>query len=166
MGARADLQTTDGQGGPVEDARFVVFTLGGYEYGLPADNVNEVIRFVAVTPVPESPSWVLGVIDLRGRTIPVVDGRRRLGLPDREDWLAAAIVIVESGGVVSGLVVDAAVDMTTVGVETLESPPDVPSVPAVTAASRVAVSVVARVGERLILVLDPSIAHPEGDLGP
>ena len=65
---------TDGQGGPVEDARFVVFTLGGYEYGLPADNVDEVIRFVAVTPVPESPDWVLGVIDLRGRAIPVVDG--------------------------------------------------------------------------------------------
>jgi purine-binding chemotaxis protein CheW len=164
MGTSADVQTTDGPGGPVEDARFVVFTLGGYEYGLRADNVDEVIRFVAVTPVPESPEWVLGVIDLRGRTIPVVDGRRRLGLPEREDWLAAAIVVVASGGVVSGLVVDTAVDMTTVGVETLETAPDVPSVPAVEAASRVAVSVVARVGERLILVLDPSVASPEGDL--
>ena len=166
MGAQADLQTTDGQGGPLEDARFVVFTLGGYEYGLPADNVNEVIRFVAVTPVPEAPGWVLGVIDLRGKTIPVVDGRRRLGLPDREDWLGAAIVVVEAGGVLSGLVVDTAVDMTTVGIATLEPPPDVPSVPAVAAASRVEVSVVARVGERLILVLDPSVANPEGDLRP
>ncbi|HXY73331.1 MAG TPA: chemotaxis protein CheW [Actinomycetota bacterium] len=166
MGAPADLQTTDGSGGPVEDARFVVFTLGGYEYGLPADSVNEVIRFVAVTPVPESPRWVLGVIDLRGRTIPVVDGRRRLGLPDREDWLGAAIVVVESGGVVSGLVVDTAVDMTTVGIQTLEAAPEVPSVPAVAAASRVAVSVVVRVGERLILVLDPSVANPEGEPEP
>jgi len=165
MGARADLQATDGRGAPAEDARFVVFTLGGYEYGLPAEGVLEVIRFVAVTPVPEAPDWVLGVIDLRGRAIPVVDGRRRLGLPDREDWLGAAIVVVESRGVVSGLVVDTAIDMTTVGIQTLESPPDVPSVPAVAAPSRVQVTVVARVGERLILVLDPSIANPEGDLG-
>jgi len=164
MGARADLQTTDGQGGPAEDARFVVFSLGGYEYGLPADNVLEVTRFVAVTPVPESPHWVLGVIDLRGRAVPVVEGRRRLGLPERDDWLSPAIVIVERGGAVSGLVVDAAIDMTTVGPQTLEAPPEVPAVPAVAAASRIQVSAVVRVGERLILVLDPSVASPEGEV--
>jgi len=164
MSARADLQTTDGQGGPDEDARFVVFSLGGYEYGLAADNVLEVIRFVAVTPVPESPHWVLGVIDLRGRAVPVVEGRRRLGLPEREDWLSPAIVIVDRGGAVSGLVVDAAIDMTTVGRQMLEAPPEVPAVPAVAAASRIQVSAVARVGERLILVLDPSVAGPDGEV--
>ena len=78
-----------------DGAQFVVCGLAGQEYAIPAESVREVFRFAAVMPLPDSPPWVLGVIDVRGRVVPVVDGRRRLGLPEREDWLRAVVVLME-----------------------------------------------------------------------
>jgi purine-binding chemotaxis protein CheW len=60
-------------------ARFVSFRLDQRLYALPLDHVERALRMVAITPVPEAPPWVAGVIDLQGRVIPVVDLRQRFG---------------------------------------------------------------------------------------
>ena len=131
-----------------DGAQFVVCVLDGQEYAIPAEHVGEVFRFAAVMPLPDSPPWVLGVIDVRGRVIPVVDGRRRLGLPEREDWLRATIVLIEHEDV-SGFVVDEARDMVRIGSDVIE--------PARDAAGLFAVG---RVDGRMLLIIDPSLASP------
>jgi purine-binding chemotaxis protein CheW len=132
-----------------DGARFVVCMLAGQEYAIPAENVGEVFRFAAVMPLPESPPWVLGVIDVRGRVVPVVDGRRRLGLPERDDWLRAVIVLIEHE-TASGFVVDEARDMVTIGTGDIEP-----------AGDRAGVYAVGRLGDRLLLIVDPSVADPK-----
>jgi purine-binding chemotaxis protein CheW len=74
----------------------VVFRLQDRQYAFPLATVEEVLRMVAITEVPESPDWIAGVINLRGRTVPVVDLRTRLGLPPRAPSLDTAIVVTES----------------------------------------------------------------------
>lgn len=84
----------------------VVFSLDGRRYGLELDLVSRVIRAVAVTPLPQAPSIILGVIDLGGAVIPVVDIRRRFNLPPREIRLSDQLVIAAAGGMTVALLVD------------------------------------------------------------
>ncbi len=92
----------------------VVFQLAGQEFGLMADVVREIIRTRATTRVPNSPPCISGVINLRGRIIPVFDMRRRLKLPAAaaDDASASqAVMIVESEGNDAGLLVDMVSDV-------------------------------------------------------
>jgi purine-binding chemotaxis protein CheW len=91
--------------------RLVVVRLQGIEHALPVEHVVEVLRMVAITPLAEAPPWLLGVIDLRGRVIPVVDMRRRLGMPQREPDLSTPILVVRSRSVTAGLVADEVVEV-------------------------------------------------------
>jgi purine-binding chemotaxis protein CheW len=141
-------QSTEELSPSADGARFVVCTLDGQEYAIPAENVIEVFRYAAVMPLPDAPPWVLGVIDVRGRVVPVVDGRRRLGLPEREQWLRAVIVLIEHE-TVSGFVVDEARDMVAIGAADIEPTGDGGGIYAV-----------GRVGDRLLLIVDPSLADP------
>lgn len=124
----------------------LVFRLEGREHALPVEDVVEVLRMVAATPLPEAPPWVDGVINVRGRVIPLVDLRRRLGAPRREPDVSTPIIVVQAAETATGLVVDEVVELLVLGSEALASPAPV------TASS--AVAGVAREGDRLILVLD------------
>lgn len=87
---------------------YVVFRLGAEEYGLPVSTVNSIIRFEEATPVPRAPKSVLGVINLRGRIIPVVDLKMRFS---GEPFVAEAqsrIVVAEGASGLVGVAVDAA----------------------------------------------------------
>ena len=125
----------------------VLFRLGEADYALPLDRVVEVLRMVAITPVPESPRAVAGVIDLRGRVIPVLDLRRRLGMPDRAYDLRTPILVAEDERRVVGLVADEVVQMLPVPAEAIDGPETLGRPAA-------AVEAVARPGGRLVLVLD------------
>jgi purine-binding chemotaxis protein CheW len=138
--------------------RLLVFRLNGREHALPLEHVVEVFRVVAVTPLPEAPPWVCGVMDVRGRVIPVVDLRERLGMPAREPDLSTPIVVVETGGVAAGLVADEVVEVLALPGEAVE-PPD----PA--AGTARLVTSLARSGDRLVLVLDTeALCEGSGDL--
>ena len=115
----------------------VVFRLQGIEHAVPVGDVVEVVRMVAITPVAETPPWLSGVIDLRGRVIPVIDLRRRLGMVPREPDLSTPILVVEGNGVTAGLVADEVVEVLALAAEGPAAP-----------ASAI------RYGERLLLVLD------------
>ena len=127
--------------------QLVVLRLGDREYGLATEVVVQVLRMVAIRPVPESPPWIAGVVNLRGRTTPMVDLRSRLGLPARAPGPADHIVVVRSGDAALSLIVDAVLEVLEVGDGEVEPAADAAGPSGVIAA-------VARAGDRLILVLD------------
>ena len=123
----------------------LVFTVGSREYALPVEDVIEVVRMVAVTPLPDAPSSVMGVINMRGHVIPVIDLRSRLGFPAHEPDLSTPIVVVGWGEAAAGLVADGTSEVLTLRSDAVEA-----SHP-----SRAqAVSGMAHEGDRLILLLD------------
>lgn len=104
----------DGAAGPLEPGHvrleeYLTFALGGEEYAVPVDRVQEVLRPPPVTEVPRAPPHVLGVVTVRGRVVAVVDPRARLGLPAPADPHEDAwrLVIVDAGDGPCGLRVDA-----------------------------------------------------------
>ncbi len=85
----------------------VTFRLENETYGINVMQVQEVLRVTEIAPVPGAPDYVLGIINLRGNVVTVIDTRRRLGLPSREPDEATRIVIIETGKHVVGIMVDA-----------------------------------------------------------
>lgn len=87
---------------------FVVFRLGHEHYGLPIASVGSIIRYEPATSVPRAPQAVLGVINIRGRVIPVLDLGRRFGQDPFEPGPASRIIVAESRNGSLGIVVDSA----------------------------------------------------------
>jgi purine-binding chemotaxis protein CheW len=116
---RAEVDTRDDQGAYV---RVVILELDGRRYGLPIWQVVEMVRMVAVTPLPSSPDWVTGVINLRGQTIPVIDLRRRFGLEPEPYGLDTPLCIVRAFDRLMAVVPDAAVEVIEVHERALDEP--------------------------------------------
>jgi purine-binding chemotaxis protein CheW len=124
----------------------ILLRVAGSDYALPLGCVVEVVRMAALTPAPGGPGQVLGLLDLRGRVVPVMDLRTRLGQAEGESGLSTPICVVEAGGRAFGLVADAVTD-----VRPLSGPVERPE--GTPAGSPVAG--VTHVGGRLVSVLDP-----------
>jgi purine-binding chemotaxis protein CheW len=148
-----DAQQTSGAPpgeGPSTDV--LVLRLEAREYALPVHRVIEVVRMVAITPLPEAPPWVDGVVNLRGRVVPVIDLRARLGIPRRVPDLSTPIVMTVAESGAFGLVADELVEVLTLS-------PEGPDAGSEEAASSTAVTATARHGDRLILMLDADRLH-------
>jgi purine-binding chemotaxis protein CheW len=129
------------------DTWVLTFGLADREYAFPVGDVAEVVQMVAVTPLPEGLPWVVGMLNYRGRVVPVVDGRTRLGMP-RRDWnLSTPMIVVATGGRAAALVVDEALEVLALPAEAVEPAEDA-------AGPAASVSAIARHGRRLILLLD------------
>lgn len=87
--------------------QLVRFTLGGNFYALPVSEVTEVVRMVEVTPLPDAPSFVEGVVNLRGAVIPVLDMRKRLGMAPAPYTYFTRILVLAMHGHTAGMIVDA-----------------------------------------------------------
>ncbi|HEY8120288.1 MAG TPA: chemotaxis protein CheW [Myxococcota bacterium] len=108
---------------PRDGIELACFPLGEVTLAVDAQQVREVARCPQITPLPKAPSLIEGVIDLRGRVIPVVDlGRALLDLPLSDDPLAR-VAILECEGLVFGLRVGSAAEVITLPVTALEEPP-------------------------------------------
>lgn len=88
------------------DMQLVVFRLGNEEFGADISQVREIIRVGEITSIPQAPSDIHGVINLRGQITTVVNLRRRLGMEDRDIDGNSRIVVVEVGGKTMGMMVD------------------------------------------------------------
>jgi purine-binding chemotaxis protein CheW len=105
-------QATDAQASLAERiaGKYLTFDLAEEEYGLEILRVREIIGLMDITPVPKTPDYVLGVINLRGKVIPVVDLRLKFGLPYKDPDDRTCVIVVEvasEGGTVQmGIVVD------------------------------------------------------------
>ena len=131
--------------------QIVVFRLGEEEYAFGVADVHEIIGPAAPRPVSSPDPWVRGIISLRGRIVPVLDLATRLGL-DREAPADHRIVIIEAQAGIAGVMVDDVVGVLTVTDDHLEEFP-------VTADGGLAA--VVNLGDRVIALLDRSVAVPE-----
>jgi purine-binding chemotaxis protein CheW len=102
----------------------VVFRLGRENYALPVSQVSSIIRYVPVTPVPRSPVGVLGVINLRGKVIPLVDLMKRFTGEDFVPASASRILVAEGAAGLVGLVVDSVSDVTALDMDALAPVPE------------------------------------------
>ena len=84
----------------------MVFRLSGELYGVSIEQIREIIPFQAITRVPHTPDYVVGVTNLRGRVIPVIDLRLRLGLPAGPPKAEHKIAVAENDGITVGMIVD------------------------------------------------------------
>ena len=105
--------------------QWVTFHLDNEKYGIKVMQVQEVLRMTEIAPVPGAPHYVLGIINLRGNVVTVVDTRRRFGLPDIENDDETRIVIVESENNVVGILVDSVAEVVDLKVSEIESAPNV-----------------------------------------
>jgi purine-binding chemotaxis protein CheW len=108
--------------------KYLTFVLGEEEYGLPVLRVREIIKMLDITVVPQVPHHVRGVVNLRGKVIPVVDLRAKFGFAEVDYTDRTSIVVVEvagrSGKAMLGVIVDAVSEVLSVAAEDLEATPE------------------------------------------
>lgn len=108
--------------------KYLTFTLDDETYGVPVLKVREIIKVLHITTVPQMPSHVKGVINLRGKVMPVVDLRLKFGLPPREYTERTCIIVVDLAAqkrtVLMGVIVDTVSDVMHVSADELSEPPD------------------------------------------
>jgi purine-binding chemotaxis protein CheW len=149
MTAAVEQQRTTDLATNGEERQLVVFQLGAELYGVEISRVHEIIRLQSVTKVPRAPAFVEGVINLRGKVIPVVDLRRRFGLPTAEHTRASRIVVVELGDQVVGIIVDGVSEVLRVNTATVEPPS-----PVVAGIDSEYLHGIAKLSDRLVILLD------------
>lgn len=131
-----------------EELQLVSFRVAEEEFGLEILRVQEIIRIQQLTRVPASPDFIEGVINLRGRVIPVISLRRRFGLPQQPADKQTRIVVVEVNGSVLGFMVDAVSEVLRLPASTVEPPPRLGRV------EREYVRGVGKLDNRLLILLD------------
>ncbi len=132
----------------VMEKQLVLFELGGELYGVDIGAVYEIIRMQPITSVPKAPFFVNGVINLRGRVIPIVDMRKRFSLPEAKQNKDNRIMVMESGGQNIGIIVDAVTEVLRIPADSVEPPSDI----IVTAASDYLLGIANRDGHMIILL--------------
>jgi len=108
-------------------SEWVTFELEGEKYGIDVMHVREVLKVSEITPVPGAPGFVVGIINLRGNVVTVLDTRRRFGLPPRDFDDATRIIILETDEEVLGMVVDSVAEVRDVRHSDIETAPNVGS---------------------------------------
>ena len=137
--------------------KFLTFRLGDESYGVEIERVQEIKGYSTVTPLPNCPSYVRGVLNLRGVIVPVVDLRRRFGMTDVDYTKRNAIIVLVTQGRLAGLLVDDVSDV-------LDVPRGDLHVPPIGVGSGVSfVRGLARVGDGLMIQVDVEKVIAVGD---
>ncbi len=129
--------------------QFLTFQLEDEEYGIEILQVQEIKGYSKVTPLPNTPREIRGVMNLRGTVVPIVDLRSRFGLPEAEYTRFTVIIVVTVGTKVVGLVVDAVSDVLNVGPSDLVPTPDLGA-----GVDTSFMTGMARTGDRLVTLLN------------
>lgn len=137
----------------VQAQQFLTFQVAGEEYGIPILRVREILRYEGATRVPSTPPWVLGVLNLRGSVVPVVDLARKFGLPPSTIGARTCVVVVEvdlgAEQTLMGVIADAVSEVLDLSSQDVEPPPAF--------GTHVRIDYLAgmgRVGRRFVLLLD------------
>ena len=105
--------------------QLVTFSISDEEFGVDILKVQEIIRTMEISKVPRAPDFVEGVINLRGKVIPIIDLRRRFGLAHKLHDKNTRIIVIEMTDVIVGFVVDAVSEVLRIPTSTVEPPPPV-----------------------------------------
>lgn len=147
---RVQASAPEAPAAPIErELHLVIFELGAERYAVPIAMVREVVRVADITRVPNAPAHIRGVMNLRGRILPVVELRTRMGLEPGEPTPASRVVVAEVRGRIVGYLVDRVVQVTRLGEGSVVSAPD-----EVRTGSADAITGVARRGDTLLLLLE------------
>ncbi|MGQ0508658.1 MAG: chemotaxis protein CheW [Myxococcaceae bacterium] len=130
-------------------ALHILFRVGEAEYVLPAAQVDQMESFTGATPVPGSAPYVSGLMQIRGKVVPIVDLRRRFGLPPIAPTLDSRVVVARAGDRRVGLLVDRAREVLKLAEDQFRAPPEI-----VADQAQGFVRSVAQAGERLVMLID------------
>jgi purine-binding chemotaxis protein CheW len=103
--------------------KFLTFFLAGEEYGIEILSVHEIIGMMSITSVPGTPDHICGIINLRGKIIPIVDLRRKFGMESKAQTSETCIIVVHVQGVEVGIVVDRVSEVLNIAADDIEPPP-------------------------------------------
>ncbi|MDQ7832457.1 MAG: chemotaxis protein CheW [Desulfovibrionaceae bacterium] len=129
--------------------QLVTFSIGEEEFGVDILKVQEIIRMMEITKVPRAPDFVEGVINLRGKVIPIIDLRKRFGLITRDHDKHTRIIVIEINNMIVGFVVDSVSEVLRIPSNTVEPPP-----PVVSGLESEYISGVGKLEDRLLILLD------------
>ena len=136
-------------GAPPPSSQYLTFRLGEAEYGVPILTVQEIKGRSMITPIPNAPTHLAGVMNLRGMIVPVVDLRVKFSLPDVGYDRFTVVVLVSVGAKIVGMVVDAVSDVLDIPATEIQAVPDLGA-----QVDAGFVSGLARAGDKLIVLLD------------
>ncbi len=105
-------------------SQYLTFTVNNQDFGIEILRVQEIKNFSRVTPIPNMPACIKGVMNLRGTVVPIVDLRSKFSMPFAEYDQFTVIIVVNVGGRVMGLVVDAVSDVLDINPDAIENPPN------------------------------------------
>ena len=143
------LKLDDPTGLAADGRQFLTFILEEVEYGLEILRVQEIKGYSKITPLPNTPREVKGVMNLRGSVVPIIDLRIRFGLCEAEYTRFTVIIVVTVGAKIVGLVVDAVSDVLNVGAKEMVPTPDLGA-----GVDTSFMTGIARTGERLVSLLN------------
>ncbi len=129
--------------------QLISFTVGEEEYGLDLLTVKEVIRVKEITRLPRAPSFVRGIINLRGDVIPIIDLREKFGLERQEATANTRVIVVDVEGKLIGMVVDSASQVVRIPADQIDPPP-----PIVGGLSVEYIRGVGKLADRLVILLN------------
>ena len=133
------------------EQQLVVFELANEFYGINIAMVESIIKMQTITQLPQTPSYVKGVTNLRGSVLPVLDLRTRFALPENEDTRQTRIMIVTMGNIKAGIIVDAVSEVLRVSDESIEPLP-----PMINSVDSAFLKGIVRLEKRLIILLELS----------
>jgi purine-binding chemotaxis protein CheW len=129
--------------------QLVTFSIGDEEFGVEILKVQVIIRMLEITRVPKAPDFVEGVINLRGKVIPVIDLRLRFGLQAKGHDKKTRIIVIEINKMIVGFVVDSVSEVLRIPASTIEPPP-----PVISGLDSEYISGVGKLDDRLLIMLD------------
>lgn len=109
----------------IKGGKFLTFYLGNEGYAIEILKVQEIIGLMAITPVPQMPSYIKGVLNLRGKIVPVMNLRSRFGFDEVEDTDETCIIVIQHNEYLMGVLVDGVSEVVDIKTENIESVPSV-----------------------------------------
>lgn len=142
-----------------DEGQFVIFELGRERYGININQVREIITMQELTSIPKAAEFIRGVINLRGKVIPVYDMAGKFGLEPRPESKSTRIMVVEARGFTVGIIVDEVSEVLRISQEVIEHPSGL-----VAGVSEQFIEGIAKCAERLVIILNLDSALAGADL--
>ena len=132
-----------------DNGQFLTFTLQNEEYGIEILKVQEIKGFSKITPIPNAPPFVRGVMNLRGTVVPIIDLRARFSMTEKDYDQFTCIIVVNVGTRVVGLVVDTVSDVLNIPNDAIADPPELTC-----SGDSSCITGMGKLGERIVMLLD------------
>ncbi len=133
-----------------EELQLVIFKIGSEEFGVPISQVREIVRLVQITPVPRAPSFIEGVVNLRGQILAVIDLAKKLNLKSNPRSEKTRIIVVEVDDNTVGMIVDEVTEVLKISSENVKEPPEIIA----TKIKQEYLKGIGKLEERLLILID------------